>query len=89
MNPIIDAMSQNPMMAMMRMLFNGGQGTGNPLSILGQMASQDERMKQVMNTIQQNGGIQQAVYAEAQRRNQNPDDALNQARQILQSFNMK
>ena len=90
MNPIVDMMNQqNPLAAILRPIFNAMQGNSDPLAMIGQMASQDERMQQVMTTIQQNGGIQQAVYAEAQKRNQNPNDALNQARQILQSFNMK
>jgi type VI protein secretion system component VasK len=74
---------------MLRPIFNAMNGNGNPMEMLGQMASQDERLQQVMNAIRQNGGIQQAVYAEAKRRNQDPADALNQARQVLYSFKMK
>jgi hypothetical protein len=90
MNPIINMMNMhNPMLSMLQPIYNAMRGTQNPMAVIGQMASGDERMQQVMNTIQQNGGLQQAVYAEARNRNLNPDDALSQARQILQTFNMK
>ena len=90
MNPIINQLNQqNPMLAMLRPIYNAMCGASNPMAALGQMAASDNRMQQVINTINQNGGIQHAVYAEAQSRNMNPNDALNQARQILQSLNMK
>lgn len=96
MNPIINMMSQaaqpaqqNPMAGMLGPIFAAMQGASNPLEAINQMAKSDPRMQSVMDTIKQNGGIQQAVYAEAQRRNINLDDVLNQARQIMQSFNMK
>ena len=90
MNPIVSQMNmQNPMVAMLQPIYNAMKGSQNPISILGQMAPNDNRMQQVINTIQQNGGIQQAVYAEARSRNINPTDALNQAQQILNTFNMR
>jgi len=90
MNPIINQLNQmNPMVAMLQPLYNVMMTAQDPMSGLGQMAASDDRMQQVMNTIQQYGGVQQAVYAEAQKKNMNPNDALNQARQILQTFNMK
>lgn len=90
MNPIINQLNQmNPMVAMLQPLYNVMMTAQDPMSGLGQMAANDDRMQQVMNTIQQYGGVQQAVYAEAQKKNMNPNDALNQARQILQTFNMK
>lgn len=90
MNPIVNQLNQmNPIAMMLQPVYNALQTAQNPIEAIGQMASSDGRMQQVMNSIQQNGGIQQAVYAEAQQRNMNPNDALNQARQILQAFNMK
>lgn len=90
MNPIISMMNkQNPMIAMLQPIYNAMRGAQNPLDIIGQMAPNDNRMQQVMNTIQQNGGIQQAVYAEARNKNIDPMSAINQAQQILQAFNMK
>ena len=90
MNPLINMLNQqNPMLAMLRPIYNAMQTAHDPMSALSQMAMQDERMQQVVGTINQNGGIQRAVYAEAQRRNADPNDALAQARQILQTFNMK
>ena len=90
MNPIINMMNRmNPMVAMMQPLYNAMQTAQNPMAVLGQMAANDDRMQQVVNTIQQNGGIQQALYAEAQKRNMNPNEALNQAQQMMQSFNMR
>ena len=90
MNPILNLLNQkNPILTMIRPLYNAMQSGGNVMDAIGQMASNDERMQQVMTSIQQNGGIQQAVYAEAKRQNIDPNDALNQARQIIQSLNMK
>lgn len=90
MNPIISKMQmQNPMIAMMQPLYAAMNGGQSIMSVLGQMASRDERMQMVVDTIRQNGGIQQAVYAEARQRNADPTDVLNQARQMLQTFNMK
>lgn len=90
MNPIVNQLNQmNPIAMMLQPIYNTLKTAQNPIAAIGQMASSDNRMQQVMNSIQQNGGIQQAVYAEAQQRNMNPNDALNQARQILQTFNMK
>jgi hypothetical protein len=37
-------------------------------------------MKQVTDVIDQNGGIQQAVYALSRQKGMNPEDALEQAR---------
>jgi len=90
MNPLIAMLNQqNPLVAMMRPLYSAMQTAQDPLSALSQMAMQDQRMQQVVQTINQNGGIQRAVYAEAQRRNADPNDALAQARQMIQTFNMK
>ena len=90
MNPIVNQLNQmNPMVAMLQPVYNALVVAQNPMAGLGQMAASDERIQQVMNSIQQNGGLQQAVYAESQKKNMNPNDALNQARQILQTFNMK
>ena len=90
MNPIINLMNrQNPMIAMLQPMYNAMRTAQNPLAVLGQMAMSDERIQQALNSIQQNGGVQQAVYAEAQRRNIDPNNALNQARQMMQSFNLK
>ena len=90
MNPIIEMMNRrNPLAAMLQPLYGALQNVRDPMSVLGQMAANDERFQQAVNSIKQNGGIQQAVYAEAQRRNMDPNDALNQARQMLRTFNMK
>lgn len=90
MNPIINLMNQqNPMVAILQPVYNAMKSFRNPIDAIGQMATNDDRMQQVMNSIQQNGGLQQAVYSEAQKRNINPNDALNQARQLIQTFNMK
>ena len=90
MNPIISELNKmNPITAMLSPLYNAMRSAGNPMAALGRMAMQDERMQQVVNTINQYGGIQQAVYAVAQKQNANPNDALNQARQFLSTFNMK
>ena len=90
MNPIISMLNQqNPMMEMLRPIYNAMQYSRNPMDVIGQMASSDNRMQQVMNAIQQNGGIQQAVYAKAQEKNIDPNDVLNQARQMIQTFMMK
>ena len=90
MNPIVNWMNQqNPMTAMLQPLYSAMVASQNPMAALGQMAASDGRMQQVMDCIRQNGGVQQAVYAEANKRNMNPNDALNQARQIMQSFNMR
>jgi len=89
MNPIISMMNrQNPMMAMIQPVYNVMKAAQNPMAGLQQMAMQDPRMQNVMDTIRQNGGIQQAVYAEAQRRNLNPNDVLNQAKQMMAGLNM-
>ena len=70
MNPIISIMNQqNPMLQMLQPIYNVMRGAQNPLAAIGQMASNDERMQQVMNAVNQNGGVQQAVYAEAQKLN--------------------
>lgn len=90
MNPIINHLNQqNPMLTMLRPIYNMMQNGNNPMVAINQMAMNDERMKQVSDVIAQNGGIQQAVYAEAMKRNVNPNDALNEARNILQSLNSK
>lgn len=90
MNPIINQLNlQSPIMAMLQPLYNAMTCAQNPMAALGQMAMNDERMQQVITTINQNGGIQQAVYAEARQRNINPNDALNQAQQMMQTFKMK
>ena len=90
MNPIIDQLNQmNPMLAMFQPVMSAMRTAQNPMAALSQLAMRDNRMQQVINSIQQNGGIQQAVYAEANSRNINPNDALNQARQLMQTFNMK
>ena len=90
MNPLINMLNQqNPLIAMMQPIYNAMQTANNPMSALSQMAMQDPRMQQVVQTINQNGGIQRAVYAEAQKRNTDPNDALAQARQMIQTFNMK
>lgn len=90
MNPIVSLLNrQNPMISMLQPLYNAMITAQNPMAALGQMANNDTRLQQVMSSIQQNGGVQQAVYAEAQRRNINPNDALNQAQQMMQTFKMK
>ena len=89
MNPLISMMNQNPLLAMIQPLYSAMQTAKDPLSALSQMAMQDQRMQQVVQTINQNGGIQGAVYAEAQRRNTTPENALAQARQMIQTINMK
>ena len=90
MNPIINMLNrQNPIAAMLQPIYNTMRAAQNPMAGLGQMAANDERMQQVVNAIRQNGGVQQAVYAEAQRQNRNPNDVLNQAQQILNAFNMR
>jgi hypothetical protein len=87
MNPIVTQMMRNnPMTDMFQQVFGAMNGAQNPIAGLESMAVNDERMQTVLNTIRQNGGIQQAVYAEAQKRNMNPNDALNQAQQLLQAF---
>ena len=90
MNPIVSMLNrQNPVMQMLQPLYSAMVASQNPMAALGQMAMQDNRMQQVMNSINQYGSVQQAVYAEAQKRNANPNDALNQAKQMMQSFNMR
>ena len=90
MNPIINMLNQqNPIMDMLRPLYNAMQASGNPMAAISQMAMQDDRVKQAMNSISLNGGVQGAVYAEAQKRNIDPNEALAQAQQLLQTINMK
>ena len=90
MNPIISLLNQrNPMLEMLRPLYNALQGSTNEMEALGKVAMRDERMKQVISTINQNGGIERAVYAEAQKLGVSPDYALKQAQQMIQSLNMK
>ena len=90
MNPLINLLDQNnPMISMFQPLYNALRGSTNPMQTLGQMAYNDQRMQQVVNTINQYGGIQQAVYGEAQKRNLDPNSALQQAQQMMQTFNRK
>ena len=90
MNPIISMLNrQNPLAAMLQPIYNVMRSVQNPMDAIGQMASNDDRMQQVVDTIKRNGGIQQAVYAEAQRQNIDPNNVLNQAKQMIQAFNMR
>ena len=90
MNPIIDMLNkQNPLATMLQPIYSAMQTAQDPMSGIYQMAMRDERMQQLADVVKQYGGIQQAVYAESQKRNINPDNALNQARQMMQTFNMK
>ena len=53
------------------------------MALINQMASTDPRMQQVKQVIDQNGGIQQAVYALSKQKGKDPQAVLNQARQML------
>lgn len=58
----------------------------NPIAELQQMAASDPRMQEVVSVINQNGGIQQAVYAMAKQKGIDPNSALQQARSMLQNI---
>ena len=57
--------------------------SNDPVALINRMAATDSRMQQVKQVINQNGGIQQAVYAVARQKGVDPQMALNQARQML------
>lgn len=86
MNPIVDMLNrQNPLMNILRSI----QGMQNPMAALEQMAMGDQRIQSMMDTIRKNGSVQQAVYAEAQKRNIDPNALINQAQQMMQGLSMK
>lgn len=86
MNPIVDMLNrQNPLMNILRSI----QGMQNPMAALEQMAMGDQRIQSIMDTIRKNGSAQQAVYAEAQKRNIDPNSLINQAQQMMQGLSMK
>ena len=79
----------NPVMALLNktaalpQLFQTLLSASNPEAMIRQMAMTDPRMKQVQQVIDQNGSIQQAVYAVARQKGIDPQVALEQARQML------
>ena len=76
-------MQANPLNQIMGML----KASNNPVPMIHQMAATDPRMQEVANVINQNGGVQQAVYALAKQKGVDPNYALQQAQQQLQSMN--
>jgi len=90
MNPIAQMLyQQNPLVQIIRPIYAAFQTSHDPIATLGQIANNDPRIQNAVNLIQQNGSVQQAVYSESRRQNIDPNMALNQARQIMQSLNMK
>jgi hypothetical protein len=60
--------------------------SSNPMATIQQMASMDPRMQDISNVIQQNGSIQNAVYALSRQKGVDPNVVLQQARELAQSL---
>ena len=59
------------------------KASSDPMAAINQMAATDPRMREVQQVINQNGSIQQAVYALARQKGVDPQAVLDQARQLL------
>lgn len=84
MNPLLSLLEsgnkeQNPLAQVINLI----KTAKNPVAAVSQMAQTDPRMKQVNDAINQNGGVQQAVYAIAKQRGISVDSLLNQARSMM------
>ena len=79
-NPITEMLSKaSTIPQMIGML----RSASDPMAAISQMAATDPRMRQVQQVIDQNGSIQQAVYALAKQKGIDPQIVLDQARQML------
>lgn len=52
------------------------KSSGNPMTMMSQIAGQNPQMKQIMNMVG-NGDPKQIFYSECQKRGVNPNDILN------------
>ena len=71
----------SPQAAMLSQVVGALRAAQDPIAELYRMAATNPQMKQVTDVIDQNGGIQQAVYALSRQKGINPEYALEQARQ--------
>lgn len=64
------------------------RAANDPIGEMTRMASSDPRMQEVINVINQNGGLKQAVIATAKEKGLDLDQVLKEAQQqMLKMFN--
>ena len=83
-NPISALLGRiNPTLGTATQLLGVLKTAKDPLAALYQMAQTNPQAKQMTDFIDQNGGLQQAINAQAQKQGVNPNEAIQQALQIL------
>ena len=83
-NPVSTLLAKiNPMIATATEFFGILRTANDPLAMLYKMAETNPQAKQMTDFIDQNGGLQNAVSAQARQKGVDPNDAINQARQFL------
>ena len=81
-NPILSGMG-NPVIQNIKALKRTIQAVRNPQAMLSQMVQSNPQMKQVIDYVNANGGDpQQAFYRLAEEQGVNPDEILNELREI-------
>ena len=81
-NPILAGMG-NPVMQNIKAIKRTMQMVRNPQVMLSQMMQTNPQMKQVIDYVNANGGDpQKAFYKLAEEQNINPDEILNELREI-------
>ena len=83
-NPILGLLGRaNPAMGMISQMIGMARAAKDPMSEINRMSANNPQMQQVMQVIQQNGGnAKQAFYNLAQQRGVDPNEILQQLRNM-------
>ena len=83
-NPLLSLLGRaNPAMQTLKQMIGMARAAKNPMAAINQMAGQNPQMQQVLQVVQQNGGdAKTAFYNLAQQRGVNPEDVLNELRNL-------
>ena len=84
-NPIMSLLGMaNPVMQTVGQMIEMVKMAKDPQAAITQMAQSDDRMKQVMEVVNQNGGdAKAAFYNMAKQKGVNPDDIINQVKSLM------